>query len=560
MSTTSNPSAYDNLDDLSQLRAMLVGRNDTIEFQSRRLAEQDAALAERDRRLAELEERAAQNDYAALRADRLASEAEELKSLLGEHVARLAELKSTHASLERAHAALEASLQDERDFKLGLTSGIDGLRIRIEALAEAFEAADARARSAIADSAAREDLLREREQVRESERQNALARARLAEISPNFRHFEEKRPGLGTEVATLVEACETMRGEVDRAPELYRPSKFWEDFYRTNMEQLAGAGLSNIKLTANQNYQNFIPRSLRDPKLRPMLRWFRQNRSPRALFSYIANPDKASLEGHLAQPTSQIFGDDPASMALYRAMVTLEWEFALANDPLGLCDRLVEPELGNPIRILHRGKLISQDLATSAIEINAMLPPLYEAIGAGEISVLELGAGYGRLAHAILNTQRVKRYVIVDIPPALYASQWYISTLFPDLKVFTFRPFDSWDAVREEAEAADVLCLLPHQIEQLPDGFVDIALTVSSLHEMLPQQADNYLQQMARVSRHMIASKQYWVYNNPYDELVLRQEDYAWPAGFERIVLKNDPLNPVFFVEVRHRTGNVGET
>ena len=47
--------------------------------------------------------------------------------------------------------------------------------------------------------------------------------------------------------------------------------------------------------------------------------------------------------------------------------------------------------------------------------------------------VLEIGAGYGRMAYVVLSLFENCRYAIVDIQPALTISRWYLSQLFePD--------------------------------------------------------------------------------------------------------------------------------
>ena len=42
------------------------------------------------------------------------------------------------------------------------------------------------------------------------------------------------------------------------------------------------------------------------------------------------------------------------------------------------------------------------------------------------------------------------KYTIIDIPPALFISQWYLSNSFEDKKVFKFRDFDDWDSVKDD--------------------------------------------------------------------------------------------------------------
>lgn len=376
------------------------------------------------------------------------------------------------------------------------------------------------------------------------------AYVRLGEINSNYRCYDTTTPVSDEEKERLKTASDEMIEYLEASPEIYRMSKFWVQFFQYNMRQLNEVGLNNFKLTINQNYQNYIPADLDDPKLTALKDWFLNNPSLRPFLSAIENPDGLTDDGYLSEPGTSIFSDDPTKIALYRSMVTLGWEYCLQNDSLDLCARLEEPELGNPIRVHYDGKLISQDLATSAIEIMQMFRPTLEYLDGKPINVLEVGGGYGRLAHAVLSTLLVGKYIIVDVTPAIFVSQWYLENLFPAKKVWQFRPFTAWEEVEEEIKKADVIFLAPAQLELLPDNFVNLSVAISTLHEMRLEQANNYLREMARVSSQNVALKNYWSYENPYDGIVIRHEEYKYPDTLHQTVLENDPLNPVFFVEV----------
>jgi len=390
----------------------------------------------------------------------------------------------------------------------------------------------------------------ELERLYEYDHDSAYAYERLRRTSGNWRIFQDSRRTRTSEVAALDRAVSIMRSDLQNSPELYRPSEFWEVFFGHNMQQLRDVGLSNFKVTVNQNYQNFIPRSLDDPKIKRLTEWFLSEPSIRPFLSFIENPDHLTDEGYLAQPDTQIFRNDPQQMALYEMLVVLGWEYCKSRDPLGICSRLEEPELGNPIRVHYEGKLISQDLSTSFVEVTDFLGPWRERYGDNPVSIIEIGGGYGRLAHAMMSTTMVDKYFVVDIPPALHVSRWYLEKLFPEKVIFEYRPFTEWDEVASDVEKSDIVFLLPRQIELIPDQMVDIGISVSSLHEMRLAQANNYLKQLARIVRHFIGSKQYWSYDNPHDDIVLKHEDYKIPEGFSRLMLKDDTLNPVFFVDV----------
>lgn len=566
------------LNDPRQLQAMLLGKDDTISELRKVMSALDASLKERDNAVTSLSARSRRLASLLKEARRVANhalgEAQTLKTELAnikdaasqietilikneghfDTGAKIAELLTGLIAAKNVAADLDRSLEEQDIVTGNAGREIAGMEAELVGRSTSIAGLASLLRKERNDAAvARRQL--EALRGRHNEHKLGLpgglhSHQRLEVLSPNYKSYFDSRNEIDADAAGIVHSCEAMRAELRNGLPIYQPSQFWEQFYNYNLRALTEAGLANFKLTVNQNYQNFIPRSLFDRKVRFLLRWFRKNPSLHPLFAMIFNPDGVAEHGYLAQPGTEIFNDDLRQLATYRLLVTLGWEFIRGQDGLQIADRLIEPELGNPIRVLHRGKLISQDLATSVAEINDFISPLRARIGNASFSVLEVGGGYGRLAHALMSTMPVKRYVIVDIPPALHVSTWYLRKLFPEKKIFEFRPFQNWEQVRDEAEQADVLFLLASQIDFVPDGFVDISIAVSSLHEMRLEQANNFLRHMGRVSRELVGSKQYWVYPNPYDGIVLKHEEYEIPAGYKSVYLADDRLNSTFFVDV----------
>ena len=84
---------------------------------------------------------------------------------------------------------------------------------------------------------------------------------------------------------------------------------------------------------------------------------------------------------------------------------------------------LEEPDLGSPLPVRLGGRLISQDLANSALEVEAITRALGDRRPA---RILEVGGGYGRSAFALLNKFPDARSTIVDIEPAASIARWYL--------------------------------------------------------------------------------------------------------------------------------------
>jgi putative sugar O-methyltransferase len=199
---------------------------------------------------------------------------------------------------------------------------------------------------------------------------------------------------------------------------------------------------------------------------------------------------------------------------LYTIATRLLWEVALnegSRDVLAL----PEPMLGAPFPVPWRGRLISQDLANSSLEMAS----IGEALG-GEVPkhVVEIGAGYGRTAYAILSCYPEASYTVVDIHPAIDISQWYLRLLFPDR-----------DLTFVDAEQG---------VPQLPA--FDLSISISSLHEMTLKQVNEYLSAIDKSAMPGATAyfKQWSKWWNPDDEVELSMRDYRlpdrWRMVFER--------------------------
>ncbi|WP_028065676.1 putative sugar O-methyltransferase [Solirubrobacter soli] len=185
---------------------------------------------------------------------------------------------------------------------------------------------------------------------------------------------------------------------------------------------------------------------------------------------------------------------------------------------------LQEPKAGNPLPAYRNGRLISQDVSNSALEVNAMMEALN---GRQPSSILEIGAGYGRLAYALLTLFPNATYTIIDIQPTRSISQWYLSQLF-DPERLTF--------------------LSPEEASSLDPGSFDLGLSVSSLGEMTEAQIDGYLRLLDTVvaGGGTVYLKQLESWINAADGVDAAFAKYDFPARWQRRYWRPAPVQTMF--------------
>lgn len=326
---------------------------------------------------------------------------------------------------------------------------------------------------------------------------------------------------------------------------IFRPSKFWTELSDEHTAQLADDRLMSFKRTINNCYMQWLPGYFSDPRMKLPMEAFHQR--PSMLPIEVATnvePDPDLAAGVVGYGGFSPFAN-PDYMQFYAFYTGLVWHLMTLHAGDDLYKRIEEPALGRPIRLRHKGQAISQDLAQSLLEYSRIRALVGSLPIAERPTYLELGAGYGRLAYVMLNAKPC-RYIIVDIPPTILVAKWYLPRVLPHLKVFGYRSFEHFDEVREEFETADLIFLSPNQLALLPDGFVDVSISISSLHEMSPAQSIRYRELLEAKTAHVIYFKQWIKWRNPADDIEVGVADYQLRAPWRQVLESVDLANHEF--------------
>jgi len=338
------------------------------------------------------------------------------------------------------------------------------------------------------------------------------------------------------------DTLDKMISAMKNASPLYTPSAFWEQLVAKHIEELERDGFSNFKRTINMRYFNWGILGILRHQLLPVLRrWVSQPNM---------SPFVAQFRGYRSSTDSKVKSFNPVTATLYKVYVAMLADFVADSDKLGLLGKVTEPEIGNPFVINHRGRRVSQDLCNSIHEF-------YNSTAACDPSkprfrIAELGAGYGRLGQVYLSVLPNASYCVIDIPPALYVAQRYLTEVFPREAVFKFKEFGSYEEVRAEFEGSRIRFLAAHQIELLPPDQFDLFVNISSLHEMTREQITNYLQQIDRLCRGSFYSKQWRVSRAQNNGFTIKESEYPIPGHWQMVFHRQHPIQRMFFEALYH--------
>jgi len=263
------------------------------------------------------------------------------------------------------------------------------------------------------------------------------------------------------------------------ADETLEGGSFWRQLGEQHRLLIASSRFANFKRTINFQYGQWGISTYQNRfTARLLFALLRRGRMPKR-----ARVDFSNIEGIRWRQGPAT----PARLNAYAFYCGLLWQYAETRDVLsGL--RIEEPTLGNPMPVRLGSRLISQDLAMASLSLNliAKFAPRHSIS-----RVLEIGAGYGRVAYLMRSLFPVTQYVIVDIPPTLAVSQNYLATIFGEDSVERFS--------RTPTLSRTFNFLMPHQIAVLPDDHFDLVVNFSSFDEMPSQTVLSYLRLIDRV-------------------------------------------------------------
>ena len=337
---------------------------------------------------------------------------------------------------------------------------------------------------------------------------------------------------------TGKKVLDEMFTELAKASMLYRPSLFWIKLNAIHLHHLSKSGINNFKRSINGKYFSWGTLGIIRHQLWPVFATLiKGNISPLFVSSF------QNYDLNLGKGVRRF---NPFSALIYRIYVASLYEFVFNEDEYQILNKLKEPMTGNPFVIEYKDRLISEDLCNSVHEFYSITR--YVLINEHrKIEIAELGSGYGRLGYIFLKIVPNSAYCFIDIPPALYIAQFYISKIFPKEKIFKFRPFSSFREIKKEFEQSRIRFLMPHQIELLPKKYFDLFINVSSLHEMNRKQIRNYINQADRLCKGYYYTKQ-WRKSRTEDNNFIKEREYPIPKKWQ-VIFKRErhPIQNMFF-------------
>jgi putative sugar O-methyltransferase len=115
--------------------------------------------------------------------------------------------------------------------------------------------------------------------------------------------------------------------------------------------------------------------------------------------------------------------------------------------------------------------------------------------------VLEIGAGSGRFTQTILTFNKNIKYIICDIPPAIYISYKRLKKVFKNKKIKLCFDCDNYESFKKYLNQNEILFIFPHQIKLLKENMIDLTVAINCIHEMDKKTIKYYFQNINNFSK-----------------------------------------------------------
>jgi len=200
--------------------------------------------------------------------------------------------------------------------------------------------------------------------------------------------------------------------------------------------------------------------------------------------------------------------------------------------------RLMTNLLNDSYSSSQKNELLKVHYPQDQIQALIELDYIGEHVNMDEIScIIEVGAGYGRIPAQLLSLGKLKRYIIVDIPPALWISSVYLEKKFPNIKISKYCSSLNQEKLNELLDHNQVIFLSPSQMVYLPSDLSALVLAINCLQEMPPGTIQQYFECFSRVAKYFYIKAQKKPHD-PWSDSFLCFEQYIlsdiWKVKHQR--------------------------
>jgi len=292
------------------------------------------------------------------------------------------------------------------------------------------------------------------------------------------------------------ELLKKMMFDLNNQNNLYKPGNYWKFYEKNIVKQILKNKLENFRKWEGGvgigNIQSF------GGGARETVRAFGMNLHPfEEKFLKIDNNFLIKIFNKIINKLSKYI--PILSFFYFRIALARNYYFQNLENNFDLLFELIEnldskllevsdSKSGSPLGYYRNNKFYTYRFLTTLLEIYFIKK---NSDFSNINNIIELGAGTGLLASAFLKTKKNIKYFIVDIPPALYISEYFLKSL--NYKVFGYNDLINQKEENINFNDYQVIFLPSWKMYLLKKNNIDLFINIASFQEMEKEQTSNYL-------------------------------------------------------------------
>jgi len=316
-------------------------------------------------------------------------------------------------------------------------------------------------------------------------------------------------------------------------------SKYWDKLNINTLDQINNLGVEKFHTSVSNSY--FTYKSINDEFIN-------------GLFDYFNKNDFNNIDSNILMAKHNDF--TITQSINYNLITILLYQYLLKNNQLSNLEILEKNNflINNSPRLKINQLTITQDKVHSLIEFNQIKKIIKE--NDLKLNYLEIGAGSGRTTETIIRLdKRLNKYVVADIPPALYINYLRIKNSFKNLKVSMCNNVETKEELEKLIIENDVLFVFPHQLKFFNDKFFNISIAIDCLHEMEKKTIKRYMDIFNKKSQFLyykVLNETYvpYDYNNYLN--ANSASDYQINANWN-LIFKEKCICPSNYIELAYK-------
>lgn len=277
-------------------------------------------------------------------------------------------------------------------------------------------------------------------------------------------------------------------------------SKFWNILNIRHVNQIKDLGIENFATTVAMSYFTFVEYD--DKKIENLINFVESKNINSNDYSYQIFKKQINID------ITHSINHNILLNLLYAYVkhVKLDNYLPILEKNNFLIDKVPNIKIND--------NLLTQDKLNSVIEFSS-IKKFLKTPKSNYLNILEIGAGSGRTTETLISLFSDKnkiKYVIVDIPPALYINYLRMKNNYKDKKIYICNDIKDEDNFEKILNDNDIILMLPHFLNFFKTKVFDITIAIDCLHEMDKKIIKYYMDKIDIVSK----SLYFKVWNETY--------------------------------------------